>query len=172
MTPIKTNRLLLRKIVYEDAKDMFEYAVDPEVGPKAGWLPHKSIEETKRVIEGMINSNEIYSIVYQTKMIGTIGIHTKNDKKYLGYVLNRNYWRQGIMTEACKAVIIYLFNELNLDVIYISHFLDNHKSEGLIKKLDFELIGSKKDIVQGEPKEVLEYKIERFRFERKMLRWQ
>lgn len=172
MTPIKTKRLLLRKIVYEDAENMFEYAADPEVGPKAGWLPHKSIEETKRVIEGMIISNEVYSIVYQGKMIGTIGVHPKNGKPFLGYVLNRNYWRQGIMTEACKAVIIYLFNELNLDVIYISHFLDNHKSEGLIKKLDFELIGLKIDMVKGEPKEVLEYKIERYRFERKMLTWQ
>ncbi|MDD2575236.1 MAG: GNAT family N-acetyltransferase [Acholeplasmataceae bacterium] len=172
MRPIKTKRLLLRKIDREDVKDMFEYAVDPEVGPKAGWLPHKSIEETKRVIEGMIISNEVYSIVYRDKMIGTIGVHTKNDKKYLGYVLNRNYWRQGIMTEACKAVITYLFRELNIDVLYISHFIDNYKSEGLIKKLDFELVGPKTDIVNGEPKQVLEYKIERYRFERKMLTWQ
>lgn len=172
MKPIKTERLLLRKIVSNDAYDMFEYATDPEIGPRAGWSPHRSIEETKRVIEAMILSDEVYSIIYQDKMIGTIGVHLKQDKYYLGFVLNRNYWRQGIMTEACKAVIIYLFNEVKIETIYISHFPNNFRSENLIKKLDFEKIGPKVSLIHGEPKDTIEYKIEKKRFERKLLKWQ
>ena len=42
---IETERLVLRRWRPEDAESLFEYAKDPEVGPPAGWPPHKSIEE-------------------------------------------------------------------------------------------------------------------------------
>lgn len=38
---LETERLLLRKWTEEDADSLFEYAKDPEVGPIAGWPPHR-----------------------------------------------------------------------------------------------------------------------------------
>ena len=43
---LETERLLLRKWTEEDADSLFEYAKDPEVGPIAGWPPHRSREES------------------------------------------------------------------------------------------------------------------------------
>ena len=43
---LKTERLLLRKWQESDADSLFEYAKNPEIGPIAGWPPHKSIEES------------------------------------------------------------------------------------------------------------------------------
>ena len=41
---LETERLILRKWKEEDAESLFEYAKDPEIGPAAGWPPHKSVE--------------------------------------------------------------------------------------------------------------------------------
>lgn len=48
---LETKRLRLRKWTEADAADLFEYAKDPDVGPIAGWPPHKSVEESRDVIK-------------------------------------------------------------------------------------------------------------------------
>ena len=47
---IKTRRLLLRPWQESDAEMLFKYASDPDVGPRAGWEPHKTVEESERII--------------------------------------------------------------------------------------------------------------------------
>lgn len=43
---LKTERLILRPWEESDAQSLFECAKDPDVGPIAGWPPHKSMEES------------------------------------------------------------------------------------------------------------------------------
>ena len=45
---MKTERLVLRKWTETDADSLFEYAKNPEVGPVAGWPPHKSVERSNQ----------------------------------------------------------------------------------------------------------------------------
>ena len=59
---MKTERLVLRKWTEADADSLFEYAKNPEVGPVAGWPPHKSVEESKEVIRNVFNAPECYAI--------------------------------------------------------------------------------------------------------------
>ena len=47
---METKRLILREIRESDFVDMFEYAKLPNVGPVAGWAPHKRLGETKAII--------------------------------------------------------------------------------------------------------------------------
>ena len=47
---LNTPRLILREITLNDARDMFEYAQLPYIGPDAGWEPHSNISHTKEVI--------------------------------------------------------------------------------------------------------------------------
>ena len=44
---LETERLLLRKWTEADADSLYTYAKDPEVGPVAGWPPHKNVEESR-----------------------------------------------------------------------------------------------------------------------------
>ena len=44
---LHTERLILRPWTEDDAESLYEYAKDPEVGPIAGWPPHKSVGESK-----------------------------------------------------------------------------------------------------------------------------
>lgn len=56
---MKTERLVLRKWTETDADSLFEYAKNPEVGPVAGWPPHKSVEESKEVIRKCIQCTRV-----------------------------------------------------------------------------------------------------------------
>ena len=71
---LETERLLLRKWTEEDANSLFEYAKDPEVGPAAGWPPHRSREESLDVIRNVLNGREYYAICEKgnPKAIGAI----------------------------------------------------------------------------------------------------
>ena len=53
---VETERLILRKITINDAEDMFNnWASDSEVTKYLTWKPHKTIEDTKEVIEFWLN---------------------------------------------------------------------------------------------------------------------
>ena len=54
---METNRILLRPWRESDAPALFKYASDPEVGPRAGWPPHKSVEESLEIIRTVFNDD-------------------------------------------------------------------------------------------------------------------
>ena len=55
---IETERILLRPWQESDAETLFQYASDPEVGPRAGWPPHKSVEESLEIIRTVFAGEE------------------------------------------------------------------------------------------------------------------
>lgn len=147
MKNLDTERLLLRKFKESDSKDLYEYAQSDLVGPNAGWLPHKSEEESKKIIKIFIERDDTYAIVLKSenKVIGSIGLHNKvPDERFLdlkqieiGYALSHKYWGQGIMPEAVNRVIEYGFKELNLDLIWCGHADFNRNSKRVIEKCGF-----------------------------------
>ena len=52
---METDRILLRPWLESDAGSLFKYASDPEVGPRAGWPPHESVEESLEIIRTVFN---------------------------------------------------------------------------------------------------------------------
>ncbi|NRT64137.1 RimJ/RimL family protein N-acetyltransferase [Clostridium saccharoperbutylacetonicum] len=56
--------------------------------------------------------------------------------KEIGFVLGEEYWGQGLMPEAIKLVLNYLFEE-GIQVVMCSHFINNSQSEKVIKKCGF-----------------------------------
>jgi RimJ/RimL family protein N-acetyltransferase len=47
---MQTDRILLRPWQESDAEALYKYASDPVVGERAGWSPHKSVEESLEII--------------------------------------------------------------------------------------------------------------------------
>lgn len=65
------------------------------------------------------------------KMIGTIGVvklDPKNEKAEVGYVLHKNYWGRGLMTEALDQVLKFCFETMKLNRIEAVHRLENRSS--------------------------------------------
>ena len=145
---LKTERLILRPWKLSDLDDLFEYASNPDVGPNAGWSPHKNKDESLEILNRFIDHKKTFAIEYNNKVIGSIGIELYNEKELpeynnlkgreIGYVLSKDYWGKGIMTEGVKAVIDYLFNEVGLDFIACGHFLRNDRSRRVQEKCGFE----------------------------------
>ena len=45
----------------DDAESLFLYAKNPNVGPIAGWPPHKDIESSRYVIDNVFDGTECYA---------------------------------------------------------------------------------------------------------------
>ena len=142
---LETKRLILRQLLLTDIDGVFEYAKSINVGPNAGWKPHTSKIESEAFINYSIKKREfgqpgIYAIIIKEtkKMIGTIEIHSYNKyKAEIGFVLNPEYWGQGIAVEAAKATIIYAFEVLKLKRLQYGYFLFNTRSKRVCEKLEF-----------------------------------
>ncbi|MDY0210008.1 MAG: GNAT family N-acetyltransferase [Acholeplasma sp.] len=181
MDKIVTKRLALRALSMNDCQDVFEYAKLDSVGPQAGWQPHKSLEETKRITEWMISTKEVYGIQHleDEKIIGTIGLHRKDylsTEGEIGYVLNPQYWHKGYMHEAVVALIIAAFEQFGIEKLYCAHFSDNEKSMNVIKKAGFKKVKEeiKKITLYGFEivKTSVKYELDKSHYERKLLPWQ
>lgn len=144
---LKTPRLTLRPWLESDLDDFYEYARVDGVGQMAGWVPHKSLEESKAILNSFIRDKRVFALEYQEKVIGSLGIEEYNENHYpefaemqgreIGYVLNKDYWGQGLMPEAVKAVIAWLFEDQELDFILVGHFDWNRQSARVIEKCGF-----------------------------------
>ncbi len=150
---METKRLILREIKESDSKDMFEYAHLDNVGPVAGWAPHKRISETRAIISlfndkkynGQLGTIAII-LKENNKMIGTVELHTftAGFKAELGYTVNPAYWGMGIAYEASLKVLEWGFRMLKLKRIECSAFVSNYRSQRVCEKLHLTYEGIRK----------------------------
>ncbi len=150
VTPIRieTDRLVLRSWRETDLEDFYEYASVPGVGEMAGWAHHKSMDESRRILEIFIEEKKTFAISLKEngKVIGSLGLEEREEKmdlpedskgREIGYALSKDYWGQGLMPEACKAVIQYCFEKLDLDWLTCCHYIRNNQSRRVIEKCGF-----------------------------------
>ena len=147
---LTTNRLILRPWRETDLEDFYEYARVDGVGQMAGWNPHGSIAESRDILSRFIAGKKVFALEHQGKAIGSLGVEEYKEKNYpeldalegreIGYVLSKEYWGQGLMPEAVKAVINWLFEEERLDFIMVGHFDWNSQSRRVIEKCGFQYI--------------------------------
>lgn len=123
---IGTSRLILRRFTMDDAQDMFDnWASDPEVTKFLTWPAHPNVDVTRMVLESWIPQYEDggffqWVIVWKEtgKAVGNISVvklNEQTDAAEIGYCLSRALWGRGVMTEALKAVMAYLFGEAGLN---------------------------------------------------------
>jgi len=143
----ETERLVLRRWQDSDAESLYEYAKDPDVGPIAGWLPHRSIEESRDIIANVLSGKEAYAICLKTdhKAIGAIELklngHTdlteRDDECEMGYWLGKPFWGQGIMPEAAREMLRRAFEELGMTRVWCGYYEGNAKSKRVQEKVGF-----------------------------------
>ena len=149
---LQTESLVLRPWKQSDAKDMYAYAHDEDVGPMAGWAPHKSIAESKQIVQMFIEGRHTFAIEKEGKVIGSIGIEKYNESLFpmllqqrgaeLGFVLSKDYWGQGIMPEAVWRVLEWLFDVKHVDFVLCGHFQWNTQSSSVQSKLGFHYLST------------------------------
>lgn len=145
---IELNRVCIREFVWSDLNDLYEICKNPNVGPNAGWKEHKSIQETRTILNKFIKEKETFAIVDKAnnKCIGSIGVYKDYKRenpncRMIGYVLNELYWGKGIMSETLKGLIDFIFKNTNIMLLSIYHFPFNLKSKRVIEKCGFKYEG-------------------------------
>ena len=152
-TTLESERLILRFWQMEDLSNFYEYASVPGVGEMAGWKHHESIEESKKILSLFIEEKDVFAIVSkeERKVIGSVGLkkswaevfpeYQELKMKEIGYVLSKDYWGRGLMTEAVQQTIRFCFDIQGIDALTVGHFIDNKHSRRVIEKCGFQYFG-------------------------------
>lgn len=142
---IETVRLILRRFEDRDAEDMYNnWARDPRVCQYLSWGPHKDISVSRKRIRDWINNYTISNcyvwaieLISIHQVIGTISVEITEDEHQLceiGYCIGYSFWNRGIMTEALRAVMHYLFYEIGYRRIRAKHDVMNIASGKVMQK--------------------------------------
>lgn len=149
---LESDRLILRKVNKEDYKQAYNnWCSDNEVTKYVMWNVHKNEEETKELFNIW---EEEYSKPYvfrwgvelksTNELIGVIDVvkfKKEDSRAEIGYCYGSKFWGNGYATEALKAVIDYLLNELNIELVVAGYEVSNPASGKVMEKAGMKCVG-------------------------------
>ena len=125
MTILETDRLLMRRLVASDLDDLYALYRDPEI---RRYFPDgtRTREETREELEWFLNGHPehpelgLWATIHREsgRFIGRCGLLPWTiEGTYeveVAYLLDREFWGQGLATEAAAAIVRYGFETLGL----------------------------------------------------------
>ena len=156
---LETNRLILRKFTDNDIEALYQIYSDEEANKFLPWFPLKSMEEAGSFFE------ERYGAKYAQPQAYAYGVCLKKDNIPIGYIkvdmedhhdfgygLRKEFWHQGIITEAGKAVAAQVEKD-GLPYITATHDINNPRSGQVMKNIGMKYQYSYEE--QWQPKDIL-----------------
>lgn len=145
---LETERLRLRELIPEDAEALFAVFSDPKVMAGHGRPPFKTIDEAHQLIDWYAKAfTEKRAMRWaitrrnENKLLGTCGFHHIVAHHYrgeIGYELASTEWRQGITSEAVRAIVRFGLAEMGFHRIEAIVDPDNPPSANLLRKVGFQ----------------------------------
>jgi RimJ/RimL family protein N-acetyltransferase len=135
---IETDRLILRRFFENDLLDLFEYLSDPEVVKFEPYRP-MVLDEVWKELDLRIASEEMVAVELKSsgKLIGNVYLGKRgNSVLEIGFVFNKDYWKQGYAMESCAAMIHEAFSS-GVDRIIAHCEPENQNSWNLLERLGF-----------------------------------
>ena len=133
---IETERLMIRDFKQDDACDLHEILGDAETMEYCE--PAYDFNKTQKFLEKfcIAKKGAVAAILKDSnKMIGYILFKPWEEAVYeIGWIFNKQYWRQGYAYEACSELMAYGFREMNIHKI-VAEAIDVQKSVRLMEKL-------------------------------------
>ncbi|MGE0527900.1 MAG: GNAT family N-acetyltransferase [Bdellovibrionales bacterium] len=120
---LESDRLILEAYTGADIEDVFSYASHPEVTRFLTWSAHKTLDDSRNFLDWVQTSTR-YEV---GALVMTFAIRSKQSKRVMGsigfrqpqpwvgqidYVLGRDHWGKGLMTEAACTVRDWALNTL------------------------------------------------------------
>jgi len=142
LLPIKTDRLIIRKISKDDVEFLLKTDKQENTQLYLGGIKDKSKEDRQLFIDNKIekyNSNKStpLTVCINDKPIGFIEFLNNDNNLELSYIFDSDYWNNGYCTEACKELINILFNEMNMNYLFARSIEGNNSSMRVLEKLGF-----------------------------------
>lgn len=154
---LKTERLILRNPVINDVEDLVEGLNDIQISESLGFIPHPYTKKDalEWIEKNLDRENEkeglrkeydfAIELKSEKKLVGVVMLDSVDyfhGSARIGYWVNKNYWEQGIVTEANRKVLNFAFNKLNLRRVHLSAYVESEASNRVAKKLGFTLEGT------------------------------
>lgn len=149
-----TSRLTLRPIMPGDEALLWPAVADPRVSNLMAWEPHEDIVQTRALVAHEVARGEkgqgaTWIVLRGDEFGGLFSLITLRrqhraltfDSAELAYWAPPALQRQGVMTEAGRAVLAFAFGPAKLHKLHVSHFGGNVASRGLILRLGFRHVG-------------------------------
>jgi ribosomal-protein-alanine N-acetyltransferase len=125
MKILETRRLILRHLLPEDLDDLFALYRDPEI---RRYFPEGTLSyaETKAELEWFLNGHPdhpelgLWATILKEndRFIGRCGLLPwtleQRPEVEVAYLLAKEYWGQGLATEAARGIVQYAVERLNL----------------------------------------------------------
>ena len=145
---IETQRLQLRKYEDRDSADILEYSSDTDfwLARNLDWAVSdegvREYWEGQRDVAATIDAKWLSLLVElksEEKVIGNVGFGVVKNGEHrqgsVGWLLGRQYQRQGLATEAVRALVTYCFTQLGLHRISARTGSENTRSWRLMERL-------------------------------------
>lgn len=149
---LQTDRLCLRRITMEDARDYYaQLGIDSDVTKYMLFQPHKDISDAVASIEKHLRRYETgrnYRWVIAGRddalmgVIDLLGFDEENSTCSFAYMLGRKYWGRGYGTEALEAVLAFAFGKMEMEQVQADHFADNAASGAVMRKVGMVYTGT------------------------------
>lgn len=177
---LRTERLILRPVTPADAPAAFLYASNPAITRFTLFETHQTITDSRWFVEDYARSRyaarepDPLAIVHKSDpvgtMVGALGCHwasQPNGTMELGYSLAVPYWGRGLVPEAARALIGYVFGAFLVERLQARVFVGNDASERVLRKLGFTREGVLRSSVlrRGEWWDVAMYSLLRLEWE-------
>jgi RimJ/RimL family protein N-acetyltransferase len=146
---LDTARLRLRPPTLDDAPHLFaRYTRDPVVTRNLTWRPHDTVERTlaflRRCLAGIDDGSVLPWILTERdddRPIGMIELRPSGHRAELGYVLARDWWGRGLMSEAASAVVEWGLALPPVFRVWAVTDVDNHASARVLEKIGMQREG-------------------------------
>ncbi len=143
---LETQRTILRPFKSKDADAVFtSYASDAEVSKFMTWPTHTNISQSIEFIESckanwVTGEEQTWGIVLKESdiCIGCISVRMTRPNAEIGYVMARNHWNKGIMTEVAKAALDWAISQEGIVRVWASCALENAGSQRVLEKIDMQ----------------------------------
>jgi len=148
MKPLIQGDITLNLLDMENAEELF-VMVDKNrehLSTFFGWTDKtNSVTDSQKFIEKSLKSfgdkeQLTLEIWYQGNFVGLVDFHNINEENRsaeVGYWIDKEYEGKGIVTNSCKLLFKYGFEELDLNRIEIRCNAENNRSSGVAKRLGF-----------------------------------
>ncbi|MES2803215.1 MAG: GNAT family N-acetyltransferase [Bdellovibrionota bacterium] len=147
-----SKRLVVRRLLPEDAETISFYRSLPEVSKFQSWEQYSTQKASDLISEMKTSDPSVAGKWFQFgislkatgELIGDIGFLNTDEhqKSWIGFTLSSTHWGNGYAIEAVEAVLSY-YSSLEISKIWASTDPQNHSSAKLLKKLGFSLLESK-----------------------------
>ena len=158
----ETKRLIVRWLTAADATDLFEVYASLEAMVFWGKPPMQSMVEAEKMIQdatGEFSETSSLRLAIEHKssgrLIGTCSLFNIRPvcrRAEIGYILSPKFWRQGLMSEALDALLVYAFETRNFNRLEADIDPRNIASAKSLERLGFQQEGLLRErwIVDGE----------------------